>query len=311
MDVAFLGLGQMGSGMTGRLIDAGYRTTLWNRDRAKAEPFAVRGASIAASPSEAARAGIALTMLANDDAVEAVVVGETGLLAAGPGLLHVSCSTVSVALTQRLDRAHADAGQRFVSAQVLGRPDVAAAGRLSIIAAGPAADLDAAQPLFDAIGAHTIRMGEHPVMAAAAKIALNVGIPAIIQMMSEQFRIAGAHGVAPASMVELLLATGYGDRLIRSYGPMIAEQRFEPAGFPMRLGRKDVGLALAAADGADLPMAELIASRMDAIIAAEAAVGIGRRWANLPLYETEAAIVSGPCVGLSSQHNLEVWEAFR
>lgn len=153
---------------------------------------------------------------------------------------------------------------------MLGRPDVAAAGRLAVIAAGAAADLDAVQPLFDAIGAGTTRMDERPVMAAAAKIALNAGIPAIIQMLSEQFRIAGAHGVPPARLLELLLTADYGNRMLRSYGPIIAEQRFEPAGFPMRLGRKDVGLALAAVqgEGAALPLVAWIAARMDAIIAA-------------------------------------------
>lgn len=189
--------------------------------------------------------------------------GAGGLLAAGPGLLHISCSTVSVDLTARLAAAHTAAGQRFVSAQMLGRPAVAAAGKLSVIAAGAAEDLDLAQPLFDAIGAGTQRVGDRPVMAAAVKIALNAGIPAIMQMLTEQFRIAADR------MAALLLDVNYGNRLIGSYGPIIAEQRFEPAGFPMRLGRKDVRLALAAAGDADLPLTELIASRMDAIIAAD------------------------------------------
>ena len=105
-------------------------------------------------------------------------------------------------------------------------------------------------------------------MAAAAKVALNAGIPAIMQMLTEQFRIVAAHGIAADRMAALMLDVNYGNRLIGSYGPIIAEQRFEPAGFPMRLGRKDVGLALAAAGDADLPLTELIAGRMDAIIGA-------------------------------------------
>ncbi len=278
MDVAFVGLGQMGVGMAGQLIEAGHRVTVWNRDAAKAAPFAQRGASVAPSPAAAARTGVVMTMLANDDAVESVVFGADGILSAGDGVTHVSCSTVSVALTERLMDAHARAGQRFVSAQMLGRPDVSAAGKLSVVAAGASADLDALQPLFDAVGAATFRMGERPMMAAAAKIALNFGITAIIEMLSEQLRIAGAHGVAPGQMVDLLVGADFGNRMVRSYGPMIAEQRFEPAGFPMRLGRKDVGLALAAGAGADLPLAELIASRMDAIIAAD---GGGRDWSAL------------------------------
>ena len=137
-----------------------------------------------------------------------------------------------------------------------------------MIAAGAAEDLDAAQPLFDAIGAETQRVGDRPVMAAAVKIALNAGIPAIMQMLTEQFRIVAAHGIAADRMAALLLEVNYGNRLIGSYGPIIAEKRFEPAGFPMRLGRKDVGLALAAAGDAELPQTELIAGRMDAIIGA-------------------------------------------
>lgn len=137
-----------------------------------------------------------------------------------------------------------------------------------MIAAGAAEDLNVAQPLFDAIGATTQRVGDRPVTAAAAKLALNAGIPAIMQMLTEQFRIAATHGIAADRIAALLLDVNYGNRLIGSYGPIIAEKRFEPAGFPMRLGRKDVGLALAAAGDADLPLTELIASRMDAIIAA-------------------------------------------
>ena len=177
MDVAFIGLGQMGSGMARNLLEAGHLLTVWNRDHAKAEPFAGLGATVAADVGEAARVGTVMTMLANDAAVEAVSFGEGGLLSAGSGLLHVSSSTVSVDLTAQLAVAHAAAGQRFVSAQVLGRPDMAAAGKLAVIAAGANDDLDAAQPLFDAIGAGTQRIGDRPAMAAAAKIALNAGIP--------------------------------------------------------------------------------------------------------------------------------------
>jgi len=269
MEVGFVGLGQMGSPMVAQLIDAGHRLTVWNRDTAKTEPFLKRGASAAARPADAAGSGIVITMLANDEALEAVSFGKGGLLAAGPGILHISCSTVSVALTEKLTEAHAEAGQRFVSAQVLGRPDIAASGNLSVIAAGSATDMDEAQPLFDALGSKTLRMGDRPVMAAAAKVAANFGIAAIIETLSEQFRIAAAQGVPAAKMVELLIETNFGNRMIGVYGPMIAEERFEPAGFPLKLGRKDVGLAIAAANGATLPFADLLASRMDTIIAAD------------------------------------------
>jgi len=278
MKIGFVGLGQMGAGMADRLLAAGHELLVWNRDRAKAEPLAAKGASVAASPAEAASVGVVFTMLANDDAVEAVTFGEGGILSAGSGVLHIASSTVSVALTERLAVAHREAGQRFVSAQVLGRPDVAAAGQLSIIAAGADADLDDCAPLFATIGGKTLHMGSSPVMAAATKLAANFSIAAIIETVSEALRIAGAHGVEPATMVDFLTETNFGSRMIGVYGPMIAEARFEPAGFPIKLGRKDVGLALAAAGDADVPVAHLLAERMDRLIAADGGV---RDWSAL------------------------------
>jgi 3-hydroxyisobutyrate dehydrogenase-like beta-hydroxyacid dehydrogenase len=219
-----------------------------------------------------------LSMLANDQAVEAVAFGPNGILSGGKGVLHVSCSTVSVALTDRLAAAHAGAGQHFVSAQVLGRPDVAAAGQLAIIAAGPDADLARCQPLFEAIGQKVLRMGAEPGMAAAAKLAANVSIAAVIELVTEAFAIAGARGVDAHAMLDLLNETNFGSRMIGIYGGMIADRRFEPAGFPMRLGRKDVGLGLEAAGDVDLPIARLIAERMERIIARD---GGDRDWSAL------------------------------
>lgn len=121
-------------------------------------------------------------------------------------------------------------------------------------------------------------------MAAAAKAAANFGIAAIIETVTEQMRIAAVQGVPPARMAELLVETDFGARIFASYAPMIDAERFEPAGFPLQLGRKDVGLAIAAADGASLPFAEVLARRMDAIIEAG---GGTRDWSALgqPLTE--------------------------
>ncbi len=279
MDAGFVGLGQMGAGMARRLMEAGHRLTVWNRDSAKADALVAHGAARAGSPAEAAKAGIVFTMLANDAALEAVTGGEGGILSAGEGVLHVSCSTVSVALTKRLTEAHRAQGQRFVSAQVLGRPDVAAAGKLSIITAGADEDLERLQPLFEVIGAKVLRMGAEPVMAAASKLAANFSIAAIIETMSEAYRIAGAHGVTPETMANFFRETDFGSRMMTVYGPLIAAEKFEPAGFPLTLGRKDVGLALdAAGEGTDVAFARLLAERMDHIIARD---GGTRDWAAL------------------------------
>ncbi len=268
MDIGFVGLGQMGSGMAAQLLKAGHRVHVWNRDAAKAAPLTAAGATLAASPAAAASAGIVVSMLANDDALDAVVNGAGGILLAAPGTLHISCSTVGVALTDRLDAAHRDAGQHMVAAPVLGRPDVAAAGQLSILAAGADADLARAQQVFEAIGQRVIRIGGEPGMAVAAKLASNMSIAAVIETVTEAFAIAGSRGVEAQAMLDVFVQTDFGNRMFGNYGKMVIAQAFEPAGFPMRLGRKDVGLGLAAA-GADaaLPLARMIAARMDAIIA--------------------------------------------
>jgi 3-hydroxyisobutyrate dehydrogenase-like beta-hydroxyacid dehydrogenase len=268
MDVGFVGLGQMGSAMAGRLLDAGNALAVWNRDRSKAAPLTDRGARLAKSPADAARTGIVFTMLANDAALEAVSFGKDGLLTAGRDVLHISSSTVSVALTDRLAEAHKEAGQRFVSAQVLGRPDVAAGGLLSVIAAGTDEDIATCTPLFAAIGQKVLRMGDEPGMAAASKLAANVSIAAVIEMVTEAYTIAGARGVGRQAMLDLFNETNFGSRMITVYGALIAQEKFEPAGFPIMLGRKDVGLGLNAAGAdADIPVARLIAERMDRIIA--------------------------------------------
>lgn len=281
MDIGFIGLGQMGAGMAARLVSAGHAVTVWNRDRVKTEPLARLGATVAETPAQAARTGTVLTILADDAALEAVSAGPDGILSAGPDILHISSSTVSVAITDSLAHRHSAAGQRFVSAQVVGRPDAATAGMLSVIAAGADADLAQAQPLFEAIGQRVLRMGREPAMAAATKIAANASIAAIVETLTEAFTISGARGVSPAAMLDMFEQTGFAARIFSNYGRLIVDQRFEPPGFPIRLGRKDVGLALdAAGPDADIPVARLIAERIDRIIAAG---GGERDWAALGL----------------------------
>lgn len=287
MDVGFVGIGQMGAGMAGRLLEAGHKVAVWNRDVSKAAALVARGARLADSPADAAKAGIVFTMLANDQALEAVTEGADGLLTAGEGVLHVSCSTVSIALTERLTEEHRARGQRFVSAQVLGRPNVAAAGGLAIMTAGADEDVARCQPLFDVMGQKVICMGTEPKMAVATKLAANFSIAAIVETITEAFRIAGAHGVEASRMADFFIETNFGSRMMGVYAPLIAEQRFWPAGFPMRLGRKDIGFALDAAGAdADVPFARLIAERMDKLIAAD---GGERDWSALGQPPVECA----------------------
>lgn len=279
MDIGWIGLGQMGSAMARRLIEAGHRVTVWNRDPAKAEALAALGAIPASTPQQAAASGIVFTMLAHDAALQAVCFGQDGILNAGSGILHLSCSTVSIALTERLAQAHAQAGQQLVAAPVLGRPEAAASGQLVILAAGEPGALERGAPLLPAIGQRVMPMGIRPAMAAAAKLAANVSLAALIGTVTEALAIAAAGGVPAQALLDLFAEVNFGSRMIGAYGQIVAQGAFEPAAFPLTLGRKDIGLGLdALGPEAEAPIARLLAARMDALIAQ----GKGERdWASL------------------------------
>ncbi len=151
MKLGFIGLGEMGRGMAQNLLAAGHELTVYNRTRARAEPLREQGARVAESPAEAARGNQAVvSMLADDKAVEDVVLGDEGVShGLAPGAVHVSSSTISVELSQRLATVHQARGQGYVAAPVFGRPDAAAAKQLWVVAAGRGADVDACLPIFD------------------------------------------------------------------------------------------------------------------------------------------------------------------
>jgi len=150
MKVGFIGLGHMGAGMAANLLKAGYEVTAYNRTAGKDRALIEHGARAAAHVADACRGDVVITMLADDNAVESVVFGDNGVMVSlRKGAIHVSMSTISVALSERLTAAHVKAGQRFVAAPVFGRPDVAAAGHLFIVAAGAMDALEACRPLFE------------------------------------------------------------------------------------------------------------------------------------------------------------------
>jgi 3-hydroxyisobutyrate dehydrogenase-like beta-hydroxyacid dehydrogenase len=269
MDIAFLGLGKMGRGMATNLLRAGHTVTVWNRTHSRAEEMQSLGARVAGSPAEAARAGIVITMLADDNAVGSAVFGEAGFLGALPvGGLHISMSTISVALSSRLAEAHLAASQSYVSAPVFGRPDAAAARKLFIVAAGASQDLARCQPLFDAIGQKTFVAGADPSAANVMKLAGNFLIASTIECFGEAFAFARKSGIAPEKFLEILTGTIFTAPVHVNYGGIIARQAYEPAGFAATLGLKDIRLVLAAADaaGVPLPVASLLHDRFQSAI---------------------------------------------
>jgi 3-hydroxyisobutyrate dehydrogenase-like beta-hydroxyacid dehydrogenase len=255
MDVGFIGLGQMGQGMALNLVKAGHRVAVYNRTRAKAEALASQGAEVAESVNDACRRSVLITMLADDAAVEAAFFGNgNGLSSLGRGSVHISMSTISVALSDRLAEAHRNAGQLYVAAPVFGRPEAAAAAKLFIVAAGPEQTLAHCQPLFDAMGQRTFVIGDKPSSANLVKLSGNFLLAAMIECLGEAFALVRKGGIEPHAYLEILTSTLFSAPAYKTYGTIIANQQYEPAGFKMSLGLKDVRLALAAADALATPM---------------------------------------------------------
>jgi len=209
MDIAFLGLGGMGSGMARSLMKHGHKVTAWNRSSEPAEAIHEQGAQVAATPAEAARhAEIAITMLADDRAVESVVLGESALAEGLPkDAVHVSMSTISVALSERLDLAHAERGQQFVAAPVFGRPDQAEGGKLFIAAAGSGDAVKRICPALDAMGQRTFVIGETPAQANLLKLTGNFLITCVIESLAEAFALTTKGGIETSKVYELLTET--------------------------------------------------------------------------------------------------------
>jgi 3-hydroxyisobutyrate dehydrogenase-like beta-hydroxyacid dehydrogenase len=271
MKVGFIGLGHMGSGMAARLVEAGHDVTVWNRTRAKTEPLRAKGASVADTPADACAAAEAVfTILADDHAVEEVTFGDDGILGALPqGAVHISSSTLSVAFTRRLAAAHGDAGQRFLAAPVFGRPDVAAAGQLFVVAGGEQATVNTVQPLLDVIGKRTFVMSDRPEAAALVKLSGNFLIASMIESVGEAMALVDRGGVDRRAYLDMLTSTLFDVPVYKGYGKLIAERKYEPAGFAAPLGQKDVRLALAAAEELRVPMpvASLLRDRLLRLLA--------------------------------------------
>ena len=270
MKVGFIGLGNMGSGMAANLLKAGHTLTVYNRTPARAEALVAQGATLAKTASEAARSEVVITMLADDAAVESVVFGVEGVLAGlKTGSIHISMSTISVALAEQLASAHQAAGQRFVAAPVFGRPEAASAGKLFIVAGGEPKTVQFCQPLFEVLGQRTFIIADEPPKANLVKLSGNFLIAAVIETLGEAFALVGKAGIDRARYLDILTNTLFGAPVYKTYGGIIAEERYAPPGYRARLGFKDIHLALGAAEALMVPMpvASLLRDRFLMLIA--------------------------------------------
>jgi 3-hydroxyisobutyrate dehydrogenase-like beta-hydroxyacid dehydrogenase len=255
MDIGFVGTGSMGAPMVRQLLESGHHVTVHNRTRAKAEALAKEGARVVATPAEAAEgAEMVITMVADDGAELAVCEGPDGILASGPGGLHCACTTLGVATARALAERHREAEQAYLSCPVFGRPEAAAAGRLWILAAGPAEAFQRARPALESMGQGVFELGDDPVAANALKLAGNFTLMAMIETLGEAFALGEAYGIEPQRVLEVVNTSLYGSHVMEAYGKLIAGGDFKDAGFAAHLGYKDARLAQAAAEAGPVPM---------------------------------------------------------
>jgi 3-hydroxyisobutyrate dehydrogenase-like beta-hydroxyacid dehydrogenase len=270
MKIGFIGLGHMGIVMARNLLKAGHELTVYNRTASKADPLVKEGAHRAAKVADACRGDVVVTMLADDPAHETVIFGEDGVLKnLRKDAVHICCGTISVALSERLTTAHAEHGQQYVAAPVFGRPEAAAAAKLFIVAAGPTATLDRCAPLFAAMGQKTFLFGATPSNANLVKVSGNFLISAVIESLGEALALIAKAGLDRSQYVDFLTSTLFSAPIYKTYGGIIAAQKFPEGGFNARLGLKDNRLVLAAAETLEvpLPLANLVHDRFLSLLA--------------------------------------------
>lgn len=287
MRVGFVGLGQMGRGMAARLIDKGHELVVWNRTRAAADALARDGAIVARHAAETLQADIVITMLADDAAIEAVWLAEN-LIEKIPGdTIHLNMASVSLSLAERLTELHESRGTAYVSAPVFGRPHAARSGELDIVAAGAREVLARCVPLFEVLGKQWFDIGPRPPHANIVKIARNFLLGAIIEGLGEAFALVAKSGVAPGQFLEIITSTSMNAPAYKNYGGLMVTPPHDPT-FTLRLGMKDVDLALQAGSDTGVPMAMAALIREQHMAAIAQGYG-DRDWAALGNYIMDAA----------------------
>jgi 3-hydroxyisobutyrate dehydrogenase-like beta-hydroxyacid dehydrogenase len=254
--IGFIGLGNMGLPIATNLLKAGYHLRVYNRTPEKAAALIERGAILVNQASDAAEEhGVVFTMVADDAVLEQIALADPAFTERlGKGGIHVSMSTIAPDTARRLDLHHRERGVVYLSSPVIGRPDRAAAATLFILLAGPSPAKEAVEPLLRRIGQRIFDFGEQPWLSNVAKLAFNFNILAAVECMAESFTLAEKHGIVREQMAELLSETLFSGVVYKGYGEHVAKHEYEPAGFRLRLGWKDVRLVLQLAADGEVPM---------------------------------------------------------
>ena len=264
MKIGFIGLGRMGHHVAANLMKAGHSVTVWNRSQAPVQALVAQGATAATTPEDALQGDAVFSMLSNDAVIREVGLAGPLLEKAAKGLIHVNLATISVDFAKELTAAHKKAGLSYISAPVFGRPEMAEAAALVLVAGGDAAALKTMQPVFDKIGARTVAL-DAPEKANLFKIAGNFMIASELEAIGEAFALLRKGGVDPSLFHDVMTGRLFTGAVFKSYGLMILNRQYEPAGFALTLGLKDVNLARSAAQGlgVTMPTAELLKTNYD------------------------------------------------
>lgn len=267
--IGFIGLGQMGRHMAANLMSAGFPLRVYNRTRDKAGPLAKRGAIVVDRPQDVAAAGgIAVSMLANDQALESVA-GKELAQRLGKGGLHISMSTVSPATSQRLAEQYVQEGAGFIAAPVFGRPESAEARKLWICVSGAPAEKHRAKAVFDALGQGVFDFGQNVGAANVVKLAGNFMLTAAIEAMAEASALAEKNGIPRKELLAMFTQTLFNCPIYTGYSKRLIEADFEKVGFALPLALKDMSLAhqTAASSRAPMPILSLLVDRYIAALA--------------------------------------------
>jgi 3-hydroxyisobutyrate dehydrogenase-like beta-hydroxyacid dehydrogenase len=280
MRVGFIGIGRMGRAIAGRILTGEHDLVVYNRTPGKTDELAQAGARVAASVAEACEGReVVVTMVADDAALEEVALGPGGIRdSLAEGAIHMTMGTHGVGTFQGLTAAHAAAGQTFVAAHAVGRPDVAAAGQIGLIVGGPPDAVARCAPLFTVIGRRTFDAGHEPASAAAVKLANNFVLGCAIEVMGEAFSLARKYDVDPQVLYELMTEGLFAAPAYKVYGKIIVDEAYDEVGFSADLGLKDANLVLVAAGLAGLPLPSANVLR-DRLLGAVARGEGGKDWA--------------------------------
>ncbi len=266
MRIGFIGLGRMGQGMAARVLGGGHDLLVYNRTAGKTAELAGGGAKVTANIADACRdRDLVISMVADDAALEAITLGQGGVREnLSKDAVYVSMGTHSAGAIQSVDAALKASGKTFVAAPVLGRPDAAAAGQLVIVAAGPSAALKKCEPIFALMGRKTMEAATAPEAAIAIKLANNFVLGCAVETMAEAFALVRKYGVNPQVFYDVMTEGLFAAPAYKVYGKLIVDSSYDKPGFTVKLGLKDIKLALAAAElvGVPLPSGSVVRDRL-------------------------------------------------